>query len=65
MLVQWWGYHDVVKTLKPYLTQKNLCELFTLTLTSHYKILICLEKHLWDVTDHPEQVDRKQKSFSA
>ena len=24
MLVQWWGYHEVVMTLKPYHIQKNL-----------------------------------------
>ena len=29
--VQWWGYHELVRTLKPYLMQKNLFELFALT----------------------------------
>ena len=23
-MVQWWGYHEVVVTLKPYLMQKNM-----------------------------------------
>ena len=33
MEVQWWGYHEVVGTLKPPLPlkQKNLFELFALT----------------------------------
>ena len=30
MLVQWWGYHEVVGTLKPYHMLKNLFELIAL-----------------------------------
>ena len=29
--VQWWRYHEVVETLKPYLIQKNLFEILALT----------------------------------
>ena len=30
MQVQWWGYHEVVGTLKPYFMLKNLFELIAL-----------------------------------
>ena len=29
--VQWWRHREVVETLKPYLIQKNLFEIFALT----------------------------------
>ena len=31
MQVQWFGYHEVVTTLKPYLMEKNFFEMFVLT----------------------------------
>ena len=37
MQVQWWGYHEVVGTLKPNLMQKNLFEIFALTASADSK----------------------------
>ena len=39
MWVQWWGYHEVVGTLKPYLMQKNLFGFFSLTGSRDVKTL--------------------------
>ena len=39
MQIQWLGYHKVVGTLKPYLVQKNLFELFALIGGKYVKTL--------------------------
>ena len=33
--VQWWGYHEVVGTLKPYHMLKNLFELIAASPSAH------------------------------
>ena len=40
MQAQWWGYHEVAGTLRPYLMQKNLFELFALTGNGAQKLLV-------------------------
>ena len=47
MQIQWWGYDEVVGTLKPYLMQKNLFELFTLTDDGHGKTLSASARATW------------------
>ena len=38
MQVQWWGYHELVGILNPYLMQNNLFEIFALTGARNAKI---------------------------
>ena len=39
MQVQWWEYHEVVGTLKPYLMQNNLFELIALTVGGNARVV--------------------------
>ena len=39
MQVQWWGYHEVVGTLKSYLMQNNLFELLALTVGGNVRVV--------------------------
>ena len=59
MQVQWWEYHEMVGTLKHYLVQKNLFELFALTGREGAKTLgastqpfVALKSHLVELPQH-------------